>query len=178
MNHIPALKRAAQGVIGIATVIWAISLSSCVQAQEASPHAFLQQQAAPVVSNKQTKGPSQRYASRNGRVIETGRWVTVALPPPPPFVRGRLVCAVNVNRYLAKLGKPTTGSAAAISFWRHGRVANRHTPGAVQISRRVGGHHAEVVAGGGLCWNPSASRQRWTLVDCGSRRNVMGWRLA
>jgi hypothetical protein len=140
------------------------------QARAQSALAFYQGQTA--------SGADVSPATRKGVFKPTGRRVTTALPAPPPFVRGRLVCAVNVNRYLARMGKTPTGSAAAKSFIGHGRKADRYTPGAVQVSLRKGGGHAEIVAGGGRCWNPSASGQRWVLVPCASRRNVIGWWLA
>lgn len=170
-------KYQAKRALLFAGILGAIALagySSGAKAQDAGPLAFVQSQAT---SSAPARG-TRVLKPRGARVTETGRRVHVQLPPPPPFIRGRLVCAKNVNQYLAKMGKPTTGSALAFSFLSLPRAADRYTPGAVQISRRRGGGHAEIVAGGGMCWNPSSSGQRWALVSCYARRNVVGWRTA
>ena len=170
--------RAARALLTVGSLAALLSLGQCdakaQQVAEVSPLAFWQHSMVAAPADRRGK----RRVSTVVQVIETGRRVQMQLPPPPRFVRGRLVCAINVNRYLAQLGKPVTGSAAARSFLSYGRAADRSTAGAVQVSRRPGGHHAEIVAGGGQCWNPSASRQRWHLVACASRRNVLAWRVA
>jgi len=142
--------------------------------EDASALAFVRMQGeAPVESrSKRIRKPIA--------IVETGRWVSIPLPPPPAFVRGRLVCAINVNRYLARMGKPTTGSAMALSFLAWGRPSGPK-PGAVQVERRGrAGGHVKIVShhdgGRWLCLNPSASRQRWDLAPCGPR--AVAWRAA
>lgn len=186
------LRRAAAGLLALGVFAGSCALATRVQAQEAAPHAFwthnppAHARGAPERVRRVGRAAGRAALSagaaylrqRAPELIETGRRVDVQLPPPPPFIRGRLVCARNVNRFLAAMGKPGTGSAAAASFLALPHRATRYTPGAVQVSRRRGGHHAEIVAGGGLCWNPSARGQRWALVSCYARRNVIAWRAA
>lgn len=157
-------RRIAREVAVILALFAVLLLGFCSAARAQSAMDFVQ------IAQRPSATPAVR-----GRFQRTGRVVTTALPvPPPPFIRGRLVCADNVNRFRAKLGLRTTNSRAAFSF-RSLRPVGRDTPGAVQVSRRRGGGHAEIVAGGGKCWNPSAARQRWVLVACSARRNVIGW---
>jgi hypothetical protein len=89
---------------------------------------------------------------------------------PSRFIRGSLICAVNVNAFLSSLGVPGTGSAMAKSFLNWGKPTEP-VPGAVAVYERGGGAkgHVAVVARveklkKGLkvwVWNPSASKQRW-----------------
>jgi hypothetical protein len=174
------VRRAAAGLLALSAFAASLGLATRAKAQglDASPLAFRQIEAAAGPAGDR---PGRRRAARPGAagapaLVETGRRVHVQLPPPPPFVRGRLVCAVNVNRYLARLGQTGTGSALAHSFLRWGR-ASGPVAGAVQVERRRGGGHVKIVAGGGQCWNPSASRQRWVLTPCAPAR-VVAWRAA
>jgi len=86
----------------------------------------------------------------------------------PRFVRGRLVCARNVNAALAARGIRGTGSALAKSFLSWGR-ASGPTPGAVAVFNRGrrGGHVAivqEVRSDGTVIYlNPSSRRQAWQV---------------
>lgn len=83
------------------------------------------------------------------------------------FVRGRLVCAINVNRELRARGYRGTGSALAMSF-RHYGVASSGQPGDVAIFSRRGGGHVAIVygydsKGQRLYLNPSTRRQAWQV---------------
>lgn len=91
-----------------------------------------------------------------------------AWPAPMRFIRGRLICALNVNAALAERGIHGTGSALAKSFlhWGH---PSRPVPGAVAIfnrgrDRRLG--HVAIVArverGRVTLWNPSP--RGWRLI--------------
>lgn len=176
---IEQIGRAAAGIATLAFVFGALFWLTSVapaKAQDASVStlSFYAQEREPAAAHRRglTKpGP--------GDVVETGRWVNIPLPPPPPYVRGRLTCAVNVNRYLARMGKPTTGSALAHSFLRWGRPSGPR-PGAVQVERRRGGGHVKIVShhdgARWMCLNPSVSRQAWHLTPCGGR--AMAWRAA
>jgi hypothetical protein len=95
-----------------------------------------------------------------------GREVTRAFGQPA-FVRGRLICAVNVGRALQARGIRGTGSALAKSYLHWGRSSGP-TPGAVAVfSRGRGGHVAIVHSvrpdGTVIYLNPSSSRQAWTI---------------
>ncbi|MBN8968927.1 MAG: CHAP domain-containing protein [Rhizobiales bacterium] len=84
------------------------------------------------------------------------------------FIRGRLVCALNVGAELARRGIRGTGSALAKSYlsWGH---ASTPRPGAVAVfSRgRRGGHVAIVHSvrpdGTVIYLNPSSRRQAWQI---------------
>jgi hypothetical protein len=98
----------------------------------------------------------------------------------PTFIRGRFVCAANLNRLLAHRGKAGTGSNLAMSFLSWG-VASGPRPGAVQVERRRGGGHVKLVShhdgSRWLCLNPSVRSQEWRVVPCASR-NIIAWRVA
>lgn len=113
------------------------------------------------------------------------RNVRAPIPPRrpaglPAFVRGRLVCAINVGRLLEAKGVEPPRSALAMSFLAWGRPSAIR-PGAVQVERRRGGGHVRVVShhdgNGWQCINPSARHQDWVLTPC-ANRNVIGWRVA
>lgn len=99
----------------------------------------------------------------------------------PSFVRGRLVCAVNVGRALAARGIKGTGSALAMSYrtWGH---ASAPVPGAVAVfSRgRKGGHVAIVHSvrpdGTVIYLNPSSRRQAWVVGPY--RKRPIAYRVA
>lgn len=83
------------------------------------------------------------------------------------FIRGRLICAVNVNAELARRGIRGTGSAAARSFLGWGTPSNGQVGDVAVFSRRGGGHVA-IVAGRDeygriLYLNPSSRRQAWQV---------------
>jgi hypothetical protein len=85
----------------------------------------------------------------------------------PAFVRGRLVCAVNVGRALASRGIKGTGSALAKSYLHWGRGSGP-VPGAVAVFGRRGGGHVAIVHsvkpnGQVIYLNPSARRQAWVV---------------
>jgi hypothetical protein len=114
------------------------------------------------------------------------RRVRAPIPPVrphdlPAYVRGRLTCAINVNRLLAMKGVEGTKTALALDFLSWGRPTAPQ-PGAVQIERRgrnaghvrVVSHHDGI---GWKCLNPSARHQNWTLTPCEEGR-VIAWRAA
>lgn len=133
--------------------------------------------AAPALADQ---SPTEFLLEEAARARPKARLVTAPQPPRrpaglPAFVRGRLVCAVNVNRYLASRGIAGTGSGLALSFLRWGRPSGP-VPGAVQVQRRRGGGHVKIVLGDGMCLNPSARAQDWRVVPCGGR--AIAWRTA
>lgn len=84
------------------------------------------------------------------------------------FVRGRLICAVNVVRELRARGYNPPNTARARDFLNYGSSSNG-SPGDVAIfSRGKRGGHAAIVAGFGpngerLYLNPSSRRQAWQI---------------
>jgi hypothetical protein len=97
-----------------------------------------------------------------------------------PFIRGRLVCARNVEAALAARGIKGTGSALAKSYLAWGR-ASGPVPGAVAIFHRGrrGGHVAivhSVVNGRVIYLNPSARRQAWVIGPY--RKRAIAYRVA
>lgn len=130
------------------------------------PINFLLEQQAPT-----KEAGKNRRASRNH----------VTRANVPPFIRGRLVCARNVNAALAQRGIQGTGSALAFSFLRWGRPSGPQ-PGAVRVSARRGGGHVMIVShqedGKWLCLNPSTRRQQWQVVPCNSGSRAISYRIA
>lgn len=111
------------------------------------------------------------------RAVET---VADAIAAPVRFVRGRLICAINVNAALAERGIRGTGSALAKSFLAWGR-ASGPVPGAVAVYHRRGGGHVAIVShidqrGRVWVWNPSARRQAWQLAPYG--KSAIAYRVA
>lgn len=110
--------------------------------------------------------PSVRQTLIGGLAREIG----AAFGTPQRFVRGRLICARNVNSALAERGIKGTGSALAKSFLAWGRKSPP-VPGAVAIFNRgrnpKAGHVAivhKVLPNGTMIYvNPSASKQRWVI---------------
>lgn len=84
------------------------------------------------------------------------------------FIRGRLVCALNVGAELARRGIRGTGSALAKSYLLWGRGSGP-VPGAVAVFGRGkrGGHVAIVHSvrsdGTVIYLNPSSRRQAWQV---------------
>jgi hypothetical protein len=83
------------------------------------------------------------------------------------FIRGRLICAANINAELASRGIRGTGSRLAKSFLSWGRPSGPQ-PGAVAIFNRRGGGHVAIVEGiesdGTIIYkNPSSRRQAWQI---------------
>jgi hypothetical protein len=156
--------------IALASLIVAITAFCSQPARADSPLDFFQTQ---VVAHP---------APQTGRFVSTRRPVVTALPlPRPPYIRGRLTCATNVNRHLAARGIDGTGSSRALDFLGWGR-ASALRPGAVQVERRrgIGKGHVKIVSHHDgdrwICLNPSVSRQAWVLAPCGPRG--IAWRVA
>lgn len=99
------------------------------------------------------------------------------------FIRGRLICAKNVNAALAARGIRGTNSALAKSFLRWGHSSGP-VPGAVAIfnrGRNPNSGHAAIVhsvkADGTVIYlNPSARRQAWVIGPY--RRRPIAYRVA
>lgn len=110
--------------------------------------------------------PPPRKSLIGGALREIGR----AFGVPRRFVRGRLICAVNVNAALAERGIQGTRSALAKSFLRWGKPS-RPVPGAVTVFNRgrsgKSGHVAivhHVKSNGTVIYlNPSSRRQAWVV---------------
>ena len=83
---------------------------------------------------------------------------------PGKFIKGRLVCAINVNAELARRGIRGTGTARARDFLRWGH-SSRPVPGAVAVYARGRGGHVAIVSrverGRVYVWNPSTRCQCW-----------------
>lgn len=84
------------------------------------------------------------------------------------FVRGRLICAINVVRELRARGYNPPNTARARDFLNYGSHSNG-SPGDVAIfARGRRGGHVAIVAGYGpngerLYLNPSSRRQAWQI---------------
>ena len=115
--------------------------------------------------------------SREARRVARGKALYNAMPFGVPtasagdgarFIRGRLVCALNVGAELARRGIRGTGSALAKSYLSWGR-ASGPAPGAVAVfgRGRRGGHVAIVHSvrpdGTVIYLNPSSRRQAWQV---------------
>lgn len=98
---------------------------------------------------------------------------------PSHYIRGSLVCAVNVNAELARRGIKGTGSALARSFLSWGR-ASGPVPGAVAVYGRGGGGHVAIVSrveGNTVyVWNPSSRRRAWQEVVY--KKRALAYRVA
>jgi hypothetical protein len=111
------------------------------------------------------------------------REIGAAFGVPHRFVRGRLICAANVNAALAERGIRGTGSRLAKSFLHWGR-SSRPVPGAIAVFNRGrnprSGHvaivHSVKPNGTVIYLNPSASRQRWVVGPY--RRKPISYRIA
>ena len=88
------------------------------------------------------------------------------------FVRGRLVCAINVGRELRARGYNPPNTARAKDYLRYGSASNG-SPGDIAVfSRGRRGGHVAIVAGYGpngerLYLNPSSRRQAWQIGPYG-----------
>jgi hypothetical protein len=124
-----------------------------------------------------THAPPKRQTLLGGLAREIG----AAFGMPHRFVRGRLICAVNVGSALAERGIKGTGSRLAKSYLRWGRKSGP-VPGAVAVFNRGrhGGHVALVHSvkrdGTVIYLNPSASKQRWVIGPY--RQRPISYRIA
>lgn len=130
--------------------------------------------ADPVMRPCEAQGITKKR-KRDGHFRSNSATVRIA----KPFIRGRLVCAKNVNAELARRGIQGTGSAQAKSFLRWGR-ASRPVPGAVAVYARRGGGHVAIISrierGRVYVLNPSARLQRW--VETVYPRAALAYRVA
>jgi hypothetical protein len=121
-----------------------------------------------------SRQPAGRYrdAYRTHRRVPEGLARVMAegagrVATPARFIRGRLVCAVNIGAALAARGIRGTGSRLAKSYLRWGR-ASGPVPGAVAVFVRPGGGHVALVDhvqpdGTVIYLNPSSRRQAWQV---------------
>lgn len=96
------------------------------------------------------------------------------------FIRGRLICAVNVGQELARRGIKGTGSRLAKSYLSWGR-ASGPVGGAVAVFNRKHGGHVAIVDhvrpdGTVIYRNPSARRQAWVIGPY--RKRPIAYRVA
>jgi hypothetical protein len=87
---------------------------------------------------------------------------------PSKYIRGRLTCALNVNRFLRHIGKAGTGSASSLSFLMFKRTSKPMRGDVVFNNRSKYSGHVQIYDGLGLCWNPSSRYQRWIFQPCNS----------
>lgn len=84
------------------------------------------------------------------------------------FVRGRLVCAINVGRELRARGYNPPNTARARDFLHYGSSSSGKPGDIAVFSRGRRGGHVAIVAGYGpngerLYLNPSSRRQAWQV---------------
>lgn len=93
--------------------------------------------------------------------------INAANARPAHYIRGSLVCAINVNAELERRGIKGSGSALARSFLQWGR-ASGPVPGAVAVYGRGRGGHVAIVSrveGNTVyVWNPSSRKRAWQEV--------------
>jgi hypothetical protein len=83
------------------------------------------------------------------------------------FVRGRLICATNVSRWLADHGFRSPHSASSRDFLKYRRVSRAAVKyGDVRFNFRKRGGHVQIAMGGGMCLNPSSRQQKWVVKPC------------
>ncbi len=117
----------------------------------------------PLISQVEAKAKHKKQPTAH--VENFFEWPKQQIQKAGKFIRGRLVCARNVNAELARRGIKGTGSRMAKSFLKWGR-ASRPVPGAVAVYSRGkrGGHVAivsRVVGNKVYVLNPSSRKQRW-----------------
>jgi hypothetical protein len=83
----------------------------------------------------------------------------------PAFVHGHNICAINVNKFLRKLGHHGTGSASSLSFLRFPRTNHPKLGDVVFNSRGGSKGHVQVYLNNGMCANPS-QRHGWQIKPC------------
>ena len=84
------------------------------------------------------------------------------------FIRGRLVCGLNVAAWRHVHGLSVPGAPAVAASWL---TLARRPPhkGAVLVTKRPGGrYHVAIFVGGGMCLNPSSRAQAWQTKPCNS----------
>lgn len=127
--------------------------------------------AHPAEASNSMRGVEQeRAAVRRTLLGGLAREIGDAFGVPQRFVRGRLICAANVNAALAERGIRGTDSRLAKSFLKWGRKS-QPVPGAVAIFNRGrnprSGHvaivHSVKPNGTVIYLNPSSRRQAWTV---------------
>ena len=83
------------------------------------------------------------------------------------FVRGRLICAINVSNWLRAHGFHSPASRSSKAFLKFAKVAAANARyGDIHFNYRKGGGHVMIALGNGRCLNPSASRQSWVNRAC------------
>lgn len=127
----------------------------------------------PCAPSFQTERLTKREVRRleRGRDLERRLPIGAALAPgetASQFIRGRLVCARNVNAFLAARGIRGTGSALAKSFLSWGHASGPVKDAIAVFSRGKRGGHVAVVHdvrpdGTVIYLNPSSRRQAWQV---------------
>lgn len=150
-----------------------------VNVSEAKPRKARAEQAAIVTCDNRGCSdwgqPVQRSTRSARRVTEHARrpqqrraYAASQGGVPSRFVRGRLICAINVGVALSERGIKGTGSALAKSYLNWGRPSGP-VPGAVAVFNRGkrGGHvaivHSVQSDGTVIYLNPSSRRQAWQI---------------
>ena len=83
------------------------------------------------------------------------------------FVRGRLICAINVSNWLRAHGFHSPESRSSKAFLKYARVAASNVRyGDIHFNYRKGGGHVMIALGNGQCLNPSSRRQTWVVKTC------------
>jgi hypothetical protein len=85
------------------------------------------------------------------------------------FVRGRLICATNVSRWLVDHGFRSPHSASSRDFLKYRRVTRSQARfGTVRFNPRRNGGHVMVVLDRSAhkCLNPSSRQQKWVVKPC------------
>jgi hypothetical protein len=83
------------------------------------------------------------------------------------FVRGRLICAINVSNWLRAHGFHSPSTRSSKAFLKYAKVARANVRyGDIHFNYRKGGGHVMIALGGGKCLNPSSKRQTWVVKQC------------
>ena len=83
------------------------------------------------------------------------------------FVRGRLICAINVSNWLRAHGFRSPESRSSKAFLKYAKVAASNVRyGDIHFNYRKGGGHVMIALGNGQCLNPSSRKQSWVVKAC------------
>ncbi len=88
------------------------------------------------------------------------------------FIRGALVCALNVSSWLQAHGfhSPHTASASYFSRFNSVGFSGARLGDVVVVDRGHGRKHVMIylrhINQGGICLNPSTRKQKWVETDC------------
>ena len=83
------------------------------------------------------------------------------------FVRGRLICAINVSNWLRAHGFHSPETKSSKAFLKYAKVAASNVRyGDIHFNYRKGGGHVMIALGNGQCLNPSSKHQTWVVKSC------------